>query len=334
MNSNNSDLPRALSRRTLLASSTALLAPMIGVRGAQAQGQFPQKPITLVVTFAAGGGVDTVSRLFAEALGTGLSGKMVVENRAGGGTMIGTQAVTAADADGYTLLSAPTTMVINPAVKASMPYDWQKDLVPVGLMAKLPFVAVTRPNSPLQSIQDIVPLSRSRPEPLAYASGGTGTVAHLAGELFALRTGAKMQHIPYRGEGPAIIDVQGGTLDLTFATLAAVAGQIEGKQLKALGVTTSERAELLPGVPTIQEQGVSPFDVSAWVALMAPARTPQDVVTRLRVSLDQVLRDKGMREKLAQIGAIAATPSFDAQGFMKQEAETWAQVIREAKLRF
>ncbi len=263
-----------LSRRSLLAGTAGLAAPLLFPGFARAQGQYPQKPINLVVTFAAGGGVDTVSRLFADALAAGLSGKMVVENRAGGGTMIGTQAVTVAEADGYTLLAAPTTMVINPAVRASMPFDWQKDLVMVGLMAKLPFVAVTRPNSPLNSIADIVSLSKQRSEPLTYASGGTGTVAHLAGELFALRTGAKMQHIPYRGEGPAVIDVQGGTLDLTFATLAAVAGQIEGKQLKALGVTTSERSQLVPNVPTIQEQGIANFDVSAWVALMAPPRRP------------------------------------------------------------
>ena len=151
-----------LSRRTVLAGSAAFAAPFILGQAAHAQGQYPQKPINLIVTFAAGGGVDTVSRLFAEALGTGLSGRMVVENRAGGGTMIGTQAVTTADPDGYMLLAAPTTMVITPAVKPSMPYDWQKDLVPIGLMAKLPFVAVTRPNSPLQSIKDILPLSRDR----------------------------------------------------------------------------------------------------------------------------------------------------------------------------
>ncbi|MGL5448641.1 MAG: Bug family tripartite tricarboxylate transporter substrate binding protein [Rhabdaerophilum sp.] len=323
-----------LSRRLFLSGSTALAAPALLGRSAAAQGQYPQKPINLIVTFAAGGGVDTVSRLFAEALGTGLSGRMVVENRGGGGTMIGTQAVTGADPDGYMLLSAPTTMVINPAVKASMPYDWQKDLVPIGLMAKLPFVAVTRPNSPLQSIKDILSLSQSKPEPLSYASGGTGTVAHLAGELFALRTGAKMQHVPYRGEGPAVIDVQGGALDLTFATLAAVAGQIDGKQLRALGVTTSERADLVPDIPTIQEQGVTPFDVSAWITLMAPARAPMPVVTRLKAALAEALSDRSLRDRLGKIGAIAAPQNFDTPGFMRREAATWAQVIRDAKLSF
>ncbi len=225
-------------------------------------------------------------------------------------------------------------MVINPAVRASMPFDWQKDLVMVGLMAKLPFVAVTRLNSPLNSIADIVSLSKQRAEPLTYASGGTGTVAHLAGELFALRTGAKMQHIPYRGEGPAVIDVQGGTLDLTFATLAAVAGQIEGKQLKALGVTTAERSQLVPNVPTIQEQGIANFDVSAWVALMAPARTPPAVITRLKAALDQALDNRALAEKLTQIGAIPAAKGTDGAAFALREAETWGKLIRDAKLSF
>lgn len=324
----------ACSRRALLKGAAGLSFPILLPGLVTAQGAFPEKTINLIVTFAAGGGVDTVSRLFADALAKELSGKLVIENRAGGGTVIGTQAVTSAEADGYTLLAAPTTMVINPAVRPSLPFDWQKDLVMVGLMAKLPFVAVTRPNSPLTSIADILPLSQKRADPVTYASGGTGTVAHLAGELFALRTGAKMQHIPYRGEGPAIIDVLSGTLDLTFATLAAVAAQIRGKQLKALGVTTSERAALVPDVPTIQEQGIPNFDVSAWVALMAPAKTPPAVVSRLRTALDQTLGNPALAEKLTQIGAIPASRGMDSASFAQREAETWAKLIRDAKLSF
>jgi tripartite-type tricarboxylate transporter receptor subunit TctC len=325
--------PFLFNRREMLGA-LAGLATVAGFASSRAQGAYPQRNINLVVTFAAGGGVDSVSRLFADQLSTALNGKMIVENKAGGGTVIGTQAVTSAEPDGYTLLAAPTTMVINPAVRSNMPFDWQKDLVPIGLMAKLPFVAVTRPNSPLKSITDIATASMAAANPLSYASGGTGTVAHLAGELFALRTGARMQHVPYRGEGPALIDVQGGTLDLTFATLAAVAGQIEGGQLRALGVTTAERAELIPQVRTIAEQGIADFDVSAWVTLMAPARTPQPAVERLRAALRQVLAQADIRQRLAKMGAIAAAPGVDSAAFMAKEAATWARVIREAKLSF
>lgn len=320
------------SRRTVVkGAATIALSGLAPASGQTAS--YPNRPVTLVVTFAAGGGVDTVSRLFADAIGRSLKERMVVENRGGGGTIVGTQAVTSATADGHTLLAAPTTMVINPAVRPSLPYDWQRDLVPVGLMAKLPFVAVVRPQSPLRGMADLKAASEQRGV-LNYASGGVGTVAHLAGELFSLRTGARMQHVPYRGEGPAIADLLNGTLDLTFATLAAVAGQIESGQLRALGVTTAERAPLLKEVPTVQEQGVAPFDVSAWVVLMAPAGTPASLVDRLRQSLAEALSEQPLIERLATIGAVPAPQGFDTPAFMAREAATWAQVIQEAKLSF
>lgn len=319
-----------LSRRAVLTAPAILAAA--GTMPALAQGAYPARPVTLVVTFAAGGGVDTVSRLFADALGRALKERMIVENRGGGGTVLGTQAVTTAAPDGHTLLAAPTTLVINAAVRPSLPYDWQRDLVPVGLMAKLPFVAVVRPQSPLKGMADLVPASQSRI--LNYASGGVGTVAHLAGELFALRTGARMQHVPYRGEGPSIADVLNGSLDLTFSTLAAVAGQIEGGQLRALGVTAAERASLLKDVPTVEEQGVAPFDVSAWVMLMAPAQTPAPIVDHLRGALRETLRGAPLMERLATIGAVPAAADMDPKAFLAREAATWAEVIREAKLSF
>ena len=319
------------TRRAALAGPAALAAA--GLAPAFGQAAYPSRPVTLVVTFAAGGGVDTVSRLFADALGRALKDRMVVENRGGGGTVLGTQAVTSATPDGHTLLAAPTTLVINAAVRPSLPYDWQRDLVPVGLMAKLPFVAVVRPQSPLRGMADLLPASHSRGV-LNYASGGVCTVAHLAGELFALKTGAKMQHVPYRGEGPAITDLLNGSLDLTFATLAAVAGQIESGQLRPLGMTTAERAPLLKDVPTVQEQGVAPFDVSAWIVLMTPASTPPEVVTRLQQALGEVLADTALVDRLTTIGAVAASPTLDAKAFMAREAETWAEVIRQARLSF
>jgi tripartite-type tricarboxylate transporter receptor subunit TctC len=228
------------------------------------------------------------------------------------------------------LLAAPTTMVINPALRASMPFDWRNDLVPVGLMAKLPFVVVTRPNSPVNTMKDLEALAKQRPEPILFASGGTGTVAHLAGELFAMRTGSKMQHVPYRGEGPSLADVAGGSLDVTFATLAAVAGQVEGGSLKALAVTTSERAGLLPKVPTVAEQGYADFDVSAWVGLMAPKGTPPAVTEKLRAALATALGDAELQRKLAASGSIPAAVGFDFDGFLKRESEIWSKVVKEA----
>lgn len=314
----------AVSRRFVLSGMAATLACP-----ALAQ-SYPAKPITLIVTFAAGGGVDVTARLIAESLSQTLGQRVIIDNRGGGATMTGTQAVTKADPDGYMLLAAPTTMVINPALRASMPFDWRNDLIPIGLMAKLPFVVVTRPDSPVNTMKDLEALAKKRSEPVLFASGGTGTVAHLAGELFAMRTGSKMQHVPYRGEGPSLADVAGGALDVTFATLAAVAGQVEGGSLKALGVTTSERAGLLPKVPTVAEQGYADFDVSAWVGLMAPKGTPPAVTEKLRAALATALGDAELRRKLAASGSIPAAVGFDFDGFVKRESEIWSKVVKDA----
>jgi tripartite-type tricarboxylate transporter receptor subunit TctC len=320
---------RRLSRRAAIAGASALA---LTGRGAFAQ-TWPSRPVTLVVTFAAGGGVDVVARLIGESMGEALGQRIVVENRAGGGTMTGTQAVVAAAADGYTLLAAPTTMVINPALRASMPFDWKTQLLPLGLTAKLPFVVVTRPGTPLATMKDLEALARARANPVLFASGGTGTVAHLAGELFALRTGAKMQHVPYRGEGPSFADVAGGSLDLTFATLAGVAGQAQAGTLKALGVTTAERASLLPDVPTVAEQGYADFDVSAWVGLMAPAGLPADVAARLKSALAGVLARPELRGRLEKSGAIPAAPDHAFAPFLQREAAIWERVVREANIK-
>ncbi len=317
-----------VSRRSLIAGAAALASSA----SARAQ-SYPARPITLVVTFAAGGGVDVVSRLAAEALGEEMGGRIIVENRGGGATMTGTQAVVKAEADGYTLLAAPTTMVINPAARPTMPFDWTKDLIPIGLMAKLPFVVVTKPDSPLNSMKDLESLGKSRATPVLFASGGTGTVAHLAGELFALSTGAKMQHVPYRGEGPSLADVASGQLDCTFSTAAGASGLVQAGTLKALGVTTQERSTLLPAVPTVAEQGYAGFDVSAWVGLMAPARTPPEVTDRLAAALRKALASPALKQKVERAGATPAAPDLAFRPFLEREARIWERVIREAGIK-
>ena len=317
------------TRRRILAGLSALALP---APAAFAQ-SYPTRPISLVVTFAAGGGVDSVSRIVGEELAKTLGGNVVIENRAGGGTVIGTQAVVGAAPDGHTLLAAPTTIVINPAVRTNLPYDWSTDLVPVALMAKLPFVAVCRPDFAAKSLKEVAAISKSSEKPLNFASGGTGTVAHLAGELFALRSGARMQHIPYRGEGPSIVDVLGGRIEVTFATLAAVAAQVQAGTLRALAITTGERSPLLPNVPTVAEQGFDGYDVSAWIGVMAPKGTPAPIVARLREALESTLMQAPIRTKLTTIGSIPAPKGFDLDAFMKREAATWAKLVKDANIK-
>jgi tripartite-type tricarboxylate transporter receptor subunit TctC len=316
-----------LSRRSVLAAPAIFLAD-------KALGQsFPERTITLVVTFAAGGGVDVTARLVGDALGDTLGHRLIVENRAGAATMTGTQAVTKAAPDGYTLLAAPTTMVINPALRGNIPFNWETDLVPVGLMAKLPFVVVTGPGSPLRSMKDLENLAKSRSSPVLFASGGTGTVAHLAGELFAQRIGTPMQHVPYRGEGPSLADVSSGVLDVTFATLASASGMVQAGVLRALAVTTTERAALLPGVPTVAEQGYADFDVSAWVGLMAPVGTPNTVMERLKTALAKALGNPDLVARLGKAGATPASPALAFKGFLTRERDIWAKVVREANIK-
>jgi tripartite-type tricarboxylate transporter receptor subunit TctC len=318
----------ALTRRRFVGGALTLSAAP-----ALAQTAWPARPITLIVPFAAGGGVDVTSRFIAEALSERLGQRVVVENRGGGATIPATQAVVNAQPDGYTLLAAPTTMVINPSFRDSMPFDWSRQLAPVGLMAKLPFAVVMRKEAKASTMKELEDLARNAGKPLTFASGGTGTVAHLAGELFANRTGIKLQHIPFRGEGPAINDLIAGHLDVGFATLASVSGQVEAGALKALAVTTAERAKLLPGAPTVAEQGYPDYDVSAWIALTAPVGTPSTILARLRQVLSEALATPVLDERLQRIGAVPAPAGVDVSAFMRREAEVWAKVIREAGIK-
>jgi tripartite-type tricarboxylate transporter receptor subunit TctC len=318
----------ALTRRRFIGGALALSA-----EPARAQTAWPERPITLIVPFAAGGGVDVTSRFIAEALSERLGQRIIVENRGGGATIPATQAVVNATPDGYTLLAAPTTMVINPSFRDSMPFDWSRQLAPIGLMAKLPFAVVMRKEAAVSTMKDLEALARSAAKPLTFSSGGTGTVAHLAGELFANRTGVKLQHIPFRGEGPAINDLIAGHLDVGFATLAAVSGQVEAGVLKALAVTTAERAKLLPNAPTVAEQGYPGYDVSAWITLTAPVGIPPDVAGKLRQVLGEALAAPVLDERLQRIGAVPAPAGTDVSAFMRREAETWAKVIREAGIK-
>jgi tripartite-type tricarboxylate transporter receptor subunit TctC len=317
------------TRRTALAGAGALLAAP-----ALSQGAFPSRPITLIVTFAAGGGVDVTSRLIAEALSEKLGQRVVVENRGGGATIPATQGVVNAAPDGYTLLAAPTTMVINPAFRPTMPFDWRADLLPVALMAKLPFVVVMRKDAPQATMKDLEALAKGRAaRPLLYASGGSGTVAHLAGELFSARIGQPMQHVPFRGEGPAIGDLLAGNIDVTFATLAGVAGQVEAGTLKALGVTTAERSRLLKDVPTVAEQGYPDYDVSAWIALTLPKAADPSVARALGAALEAALAEPALQDRLHRAGAIPAAKGFDVAAFMRREAAIWEKVVKDAGLK-
>jgi tripartite-type tricarboxylate transporter receptor subunit TctC len=317
-----------LTRRSLCA-----VALTVAASPARAQA-YPAQPVQILVPFAAGGGVDVTMRIVAEAAGEVFGQRFVIENRGGGATVIASQAVARAAPDGYTVLTAPTTMVINAASRQNLPFDWKTDFTPVCLIAKLPFVVVARPNSPYSTMKELEQAARAASAPLTFSSGGTGTVAHLAGELFALRTGIKLQHIPYRGEGPALSDLLGGSLSVSFSTLAGVQGQIQSGAVKALAVTTRERSAILPDVPTISEQGYGDYDVSAWMGIVGPKGMPQAAVDAMQKAFNAALTRLDMRDKLKAVGAdVAGGTAEDLRRFMDREAAQWAEVVKAINLK-
>lgn len=327
-------IARSPSRRSTLTGPLA--AALLGfslVPAAAGAEAYPNKPVQVVVPFAAGGGVDGATRMVTEVMGEALGQPFVIENRGGGSTIIGTQAVARAEGDGYTLLAAPTTIVINPALKPELPYAWASDLVPVALVAKLPFVVVAGRDLPANTMGELAQLGKQE-DGLTFGSGGAGTVAHLAGELFGLQSGTPMVHVPYKGEGPALVDAIGGQISVMFSTLASASGQIRSGQLKPLAVTTKERASLLPDVPTVAEQGYPDYDLSAWIALMAPKGTPEPVVQTLNAAVNDALERPELRDKLAKLGAEPAggTPE-ELAAFMTKDAGIWAGVVEQARIK-
>lgn len=319
-------------RREVLAAALALLGAA-AARPAFAQA-YPSKSIQLIVPFAAGGGVDVVTRVVAEAAGEIIKQRFVIENRGGAGTVLGSQAVAKAEPDGYTLLAAPTTMVINPALRSNLPFDWKTDLVPVGVIAKLPFVVVAGLKLPPKTMKELEALGKSRAEPITFGSGGAGTVAHLAGEFFGLISGAKVQHVAYRGEAPALTDTISGNIDVMFCTLAGASAHVKGGTMRALAVTTAKRVSLLPDVPTVAEQGYAGYDLAAWVALVAPKGTPAAVVSVLNSAVNAALAKPEVAARLVEIGAepTPGTPG-DLAAFMDKDAETWAKVVKQAGIK-
>lgn len=320
---------RALLRGSAMLGSAALLPGVV-----QAQGEWPERSPTIIVPFAAGGGVDVAVRTIAERAGETLGKRPVIENRGGGSTIPATQAVTRAQPDGYTILAVPTTTVINPAFRTDIPYDWKTDLAPVGLIARLPFVVVTRPASRVRSMAELAEATRKSGAPLTFGSGGTGTVAHLAGELFGLCTGIETQHVPYRGEAPALADTISGNLNVMFCTLASAAGQIANGTLRAIAVTTAQRVPTLPDVPTVAEQGFPGYDVSAWVALAGPRGTPAPVIEALNRAFNAATTNAAVASRLGTLGAVPANGSpAELTSFMNAEAQLWAKVIADARVR-
>ncbi|CAM3655883.1 tripartite tricarboxylate transporter substrate binding protein [Bordetella sputigena] len=296
---------------------------------------YPDKPIRLIVPYAAGGSTDSTARLIAKGLTERLGQPVVVENRAGAGGMIGQDLVAKAPADGYTLLfSAAGPLAVTPHAYAKMPYDPVRAFTPIKLVAKAPLVLVANPKLGFKSVQDLIDAAKKNPGKITYASFGTGSAGHLAGELFKSLTGVDMVHVPYKGSAPGLVDVVGGQVNVMFDVLVSALPQVQAGKLDALAITLGQRSELMPNVPTMQEAGVKDFEAGTWFGLLGPAGMPPDLVARLSRVTDQVLADAALRKELVAQGAEVAGGSADAfRAFFLSEYDKWGRVARAAGIK-
>jgi tripartite-type tricarboxylate transporter receptor subunit TctC len=320
---------KILSRRTLIAGSAALLATP-----AFAQSAFPAKPITLVVPFAAGGSTDVVARIVAAKMSENIGQQVIVENRAGAGGGIGAAAVAKAAPDGYTILMGTiSTHTLNPIMAKTKLFDPVKDFTPISLLATIPSVLVVHPSLGVNTVQELIALLKKEPNKHSYASSGNGTPLHVAGELFKRMTGTEMQHIPYRGAGPAMNDLLGGQVKIMFDNLPPSVPHIRGGTLKALAVTVRERVPGFENIPTVIEAGLKDFDVYSWNGLLAPAGTPTAVIAKLNEEANKAIKDPAVRAKLTDISAltVGTTPQQLAE-FIAKELTIWEPVIKGANI--
>lgn len=319
-----------LSRRRALAATAALgLTPNL----ARAQ-TFPSKPVRLVVPYSAGGGADTTARLIAPKLQEALGQTIVVDNKPGAGGMIGDEIVAKAPPDGHTLLIGAFAHAVNPALFARMAFRTPEDFAPVSLLVTVPELLVITPSHPAKSVAELVALARAQPGKLSYASSGNGSAQHLAAELFKMRTGTDIQHVPYKGGALAVADVAAGHVPFYFGNMSSALPQVRGGRVRALAVTSAARSAAAPDVPTIAEAGVKDCEISEWNALIAPASTPPQVIARLHAEVAKIMRMEEIRAKFADLGAdaVGSTPD-ELAAFMRAEMVKWAEVVKAANIK-
>ena len=318
--------------RTALMALGAVLsftAPL----AAQAQG-YPERPIKFVVPYTPGGGTDVVARIVQPRLQAVLGQSIVIDNKGGAGGSLGTDIVSKAAPDGYTVLFTLSSHTINPAIFPKLPYDTLKDFEPVGTVASLPQLLAANLNVPVRTVADVVAQAKAAPDKFSFASVGNGSPGHLAGELMVIRTGAQMVHIPYRGGGPAVNDVLGGQVPLLWVSIPAAAQQVKAGKLRALAVSTVKRSPAFPDVPTMQEAGVADFEVDSWYAMLVPAKTPRAIIDKLNKALNTVLAEPAVRNQLLEQGADAVGGTPEALGkVIAAELPKWAKLAKDANIK-
>ena len=321
--------PRTLRRTIVLAAFAASIVPAV----AQSD-NYPNKPIRMVVPYPPGGGTDVIARIMQVSLQKALGESVLIDNRGGAGGSVGTDIVAKSTADGYAVLFTLSSHTINPAIFPKLPFDTAKDFAPVGMVASLPQILVALPAFPASNVPELIKLAKSKPGELQFASVGNGSPSHLAGELFNLRTGTKITHVPYRGGGPAMNDVLGGQVSMLWVSIPAAAQFVKAGKVKALAVSTTKRSAAFPDVPTVQESGVRDFEVDSWYAMFVPAKTPKPVIDKLNTALNTVLKEPDIRAKLLAQGAEAVGGSPTELGkVVTAEMSKWRKLAKDAGIK-
>jgi tripartite-type tricarboxylate transporter receptor subunit TctC len=315
---------KTLHKSALLGVALSLA---MGTAWAQA---YPNKPVKLIVPFAPGGFTDVVARILGQKLSVAMGQQFVVENKAGAGSTIGTDFVAKAAPDGYTLVMISTTHVISPWIYKTMPYDPIKSFTVVSKLVDSPYVLLVNPKVPANNVKELVALAKSAPETIHYASSGNGSSQHLMGGLFVSMTGAPLKHVPYRGSGGAATDLVAGVVETSFAGVPNALSQVPQGRLKAFAVTTAKRIPQLPDVPTMQEAGVPGYEASVWLALLAPAGTPKDVVNKLNSEIAKLMNTPDTKKALYDAGVEPTPSSPEAMAdYMVKEMDRWGKVVKD-----
>jgi tripartite-type tricarboxylate transporter receptor subunit TctC len=324
------DNTKKLSIQFALAACVLLSA----LAGAPALAAYPDRIIKIVVPFAPGGGTDVVARTLAQEMAKDLGASIIIENKPGAGTIIGTQMVATSAPDGYTLLMGTFANAVNPSLNAKLPYDAHNDFAAVALVARSFNIVVVNPASAIKSIADLIAMARAEPQKLSYGTYGTGTSAHLAGELFKHMAKVNLTTVPYKGAAPAITDLIGGQIQVIFTTVASCASLVEGGQLRAIAVTSAERSPAFPQLPTVSEAGVPGYAAEAWYGLYAPAKTPPDIIDRLNKSAAKAVQSEAFKKLGMNEGLVlVAQPPEALDRYFRGEEDRWRQVIQDAGIK-
>jgi tripartite-type tricarboxylate transporter receptor subunit TctC len=321
-----------MKRRTIVKALAG--APMIGMLSSAGRAQaWPAKPIKVVVPFTPGGSTDTSARIVAEGLTRLFGQQVLIDNKPGGRTIIGTEVVARSAADGYTLLYAPATFSTNVAFDDKLPYDTAKDFVPVVRTVDMPMLFSCSMDAPYKTVRELLAWAKTAKAPIPYAAVGTGSSVHLWGEMIRLRSGLPMEHVSYKGSSDALRDVMAGTVPLFTDVIVPGAAMVKAGKLRGLGIGTTERFRMLPDVPTMTEAGLPGLEATTPFGLVAPAGTPPEVVAKLNAGVNQVFQDEAMRQKLLDLGFLPVGGTPETYGkFLADEIVRWRAVIQEAKV--